>query len=291
MKYCQGCGTKIEEGDVFCTNCGRKQVEVSSAFTTLKNQVNEVKFSDSKDILLKMVLRPVTGAKEFIEKGEKRSVIAITLFLTIMQGLLGIWKVNQFFSSLEKVAVDFLQKVASFANLARLGSMENAVGSNEIMDVRNQINQVKYYIEIPYGKMFLQNSALFIISVAILFIILYLGTNIISKNKIETFTIYKTALIVLVPTLNFELFSIICSYLSFSLGFCVAVIGVMISIGCLAIVIKENLHIDENHSVFIVAISFIVIFIGDLMILQNFTASNISDLILSVTNNMKNFRF
>lgn len=313
MRYCHGCGAKIEVGDVFCTNCGKKQLQDSPAeekqfqqpmehdnyvnsntervqqgasnnfYPTSKNQFD---FSNG-DILLKMLLKPVTGAKQFVESGEKGTAIGITLLLTVMQGLLGVWKVNQFISSLEKMVIDLIQKMSAFMNLIEPGSAGRAIGSNEIMNMTTQINKVKSFINIPYGKIFLQNSALFIISIAILFIIIYLGTNILSKNRSETFTIYKTALIVLVPTLYFEIFSVIFSYLSIYLGFSVAVIGVIISLGCLTIVIKDKLHIDENYSVFIVAISCIVIFIGVSMSLQSFMSSNIADIIMSVTNIMK----
>ena len=42
-----------------------------------------------------MFIKPVSGSKEFIEKCGKKSVIAVTVLLGIVQGLLGMWKVNQ----------------------------------------------------------------------------------------------------------------------------------------------------------------------------------------------------
>lgn len=319
MSYCQGCGSQIVVGDVYCTNCGKKQVEAStveekqfqqnqqfiehSSFVnsnaeSLKHEVSnhlnlksQINFSGNSDILLKMILKPVEGAKQFIESGEKNFVIGITLLLTVMQGLLGVWKVNQIISSLQDMVVDLIQKITTFMNLIAPGSTGSVLGSNEIMEITTQINKVKSFINIPYGKIFLQNSVLFLISVAILFIIIYLGTNILSKNKSETFTIYKIALIVLAPTLYFELFSIIISYLSFYAGLGVALIGVIISVACLTIIIKENLPIDENHSVFIAAISCISIFIGVSMCLQNFISSNISEIIISVTNIIKTLKY
>lgn len=312
MKFCHGCGSKIEVDDVFCTSCGTKQLKESPAeerqyqqpmnhdvhvspdtqrfqqgmnsYTNLKNRID---FTKGGDILLKMLLKPVTGAKQFVESGEKGSVIGITLALILMQGLLGVWKVNQLISSLQNMVIDLMQKISGFMNLIQPGSSGSALGSREIMEITNQINKVKSFINIPYGKIFLQNSSIFIISIAILFIIIYLGTNILSKNRTEAFTIYKTALIILVPTLYFELFSIIFSYLSIYMGFIIAVIGVIISLGCLTVVIKEKLDIDENYSTFIVAISCIVILIALSMSLQSFISSNISDIIMSVTNIMK----
>lgn len=315
MRYCHGCGVKIEAGDVFCTNCGTKQLQDSSveerqfqqtmnhdtyvnsntqrveqAVNSYPNFKNQIDFAKGGDILLKMLLKPVTGAKQFVENGEKGSAIGITILLIVMQGLLGVWKVNELISSLQQMVIDVIQKAAAFMNLIDPGSSGRSIGSSEIMEITNQINKVKSFINIPYGKIFLQNSVLLIISIAILFIIIYLGTNILSKNRNEAFTIYKTALIVLVPTLYFELFSIIFSYLSIYIGFGIAVIGIIISLGCLTVVIKEKLNVDENYSAFIVAVSFIVIFIGLSMSLQSFISSNISDIIMSVTNVMKTFK-
>lgn len=312
MKYCHECGEKLELDDMFCTNCGTKQFQASqpeeqnfqnpvehenfvnpnihrttNAYPNLKSQFD---FSKGGDVMLKMLLKPVEGAKQFVERGEKSSAIGITLLLVVMQGLLGIWKVNQFISTLQKMAIDFIQKISAFMNLIQPGSSGRALDSSEIMEITNEIDKVKSFINIPYGKIFLQNSALIIISIAILFIIIYLGTNILSKNRTETFTIYKAALIVLVPTLYFQLFSVILSYVSFYIGFLAVIIGVIISIGCLTIIIKDTLPIDENYSVFIVAVSFIVILIGVSMSLQSFISSNVSDIIMSVTSIMKTLK-
>lgn len=314
MRYCHECGSKLEAGDIFCTNCGTKQIQASSAeekqfiknnnsgnsntggvqhelASSYRNLKDQVSFSGVGDILLKMLVRPVFGAKKFVENGEKGSVIAITVLLTIIQGLLGVLKVNQVISSLQNTVIDFIQKIIGFMNIIQPGASEKMLNSRDIMEVTTQINKVKSFIDIPYGKIFLQNSSVFLISIAILFVIIYLGTNISSKNKSEAFTIYKAALIVSVPTLYFELFSILCSYVSFYIGLGVASIGIIVSLCCLNIVIKDKLRIDENHSVFIVSLSCIAVFVGVSMCLQSFVTSNISDIIMSVTNIMKTFKY
>lgn len=320
MRYCHGCGSKIEAEDVFCTNCGTKQVQASSTqekqfqqnqqsaeyskfdnsnaerghqdlFNSYNNLKSQVNFSQGGNILLKMLIKPVEGAKQFVETSEKGFVIAITLVLAIMQGILGVWKVNQLISSLQNLVIDIIQKITTLMNLIEPGSTGKVLGSNEIMELTTQINKLKSFINIPYGKIFLQNSTLFLISIAILFIILYLGTSILSKNRVEAFTIYKIALIVTVPTIYFQILAVVFSYLSFYIGLVVGIIGVIISIGCLTITVKEELPINENHSVFIVAISCIAIFISVSIALQSFLSSNISDIVMSLTNVMKTFKF
>ncbi len=298
MKYCEKCGSKIEAGDMFCNNCGAKQFDESEKFTAGNNSGNlnsyrnlkeQVNFSDASGILLKMLLKPVSGSKQFIKNNEKGSVIGITIILTLMQGFLGVWKVNQVISSLQNMAVEFVQKIAGFMNLIEPGAATKLLDTKDIMKMTGEINKMKAFIKIPYGNIFIQNSVEFLIAIGILFIIIYLGTNILSKNSSRPFKIYKTALIVSVPALYFELFSIIVSYLSFYVGFGVSLIGIIISIVCLAIAIKESLDIDENHCAFIVSVSCIAVLIGVLACVQKFTAANISDVIMSVTNIMKNF--
>lgn len=315
MGYCHQCGSKVEDGSVFCTNCGVKliedlqeeeiqsnenqnfvpkdtffnsQKEAYRSYASFKNQVN---FLNLRDILIKMLLRPVSGGKEFVENGEKSSVIGLTIFLAIVQGILGIWKVNQIISTIQNIALDLVQKISGIMNLIQPGSSRNVPSSDDIMGLTTEINKVKSLINIPYGKIFLQNGMLFLGVIIVLFIVIYFGTNIVSKDKRDPSTIYKTALIISVPTLYFEVFSILVSYMSIYVGAGILLIGVIVSLASLSIIIREELFIDENHSAFIVAVSFLAIFIVILMCLQKFLSSNISDIIMSVTNVMKNIKY
>lgn len=309
MSYCHNCGVQIEAEDVYCTNCGTKQVQASSAKeeqsttrTQTKPIISEVvrgssnltkgmSFTGLGDTLIKMLIKPVTGAKEFVEKGEKGSVIAITAIIIFIQGILGVWKVSQFISSLQNMAVDLMQKAMGFMNLIQPGSIGKLLSSNDIMELTAQIDKLKNFINIPYGKIFVQNSALAVTAIAVLFIIIYLGTNILSKHKSEPIQIFKTATVVLIPTLYFEILSIMFSYLSVYAGMVVGLIGIVISLATMAMVIKDKLSIDENHSTFITAVSGIVVLIIVVICLQKFTASNISDIIMSVSNVIKTIGF
>ncbi len=319
MSYCHECGSNIEDGNLFCTKCGAKQIENSRAeeiqfhknqnfiqennfsnsqgeqqeefYESYRNIKSQVNFSSLGDILIKMLLKPISGGKQFIENSEKSSVIGLTVFLTVIQGILGVWKVNQVISMVQNIAIELIQKMSGIMNLIEPNASGKLLDSSEIMGITTQINKVKSFINIPYGKIFLQNSALFLMAIIILFIIIYLGTNILSKHKSEPFTIYKIALISLVPTLYFEIFSILFSYMSFSIGTFIALIGVIVSLSCLTIIVKEELPIDKNHVAFIVSISFIVVLIAILICLQKFLTSNIADIIMSVTNIMKTIKY
>ncbi|MGH4117762.1 zinc-ribbon domain-containing protein [Clostridium sp.] len=286
MKFCHSCGLKVTTDEIFCSNCGTKLIKDSeNTNETAHQSSNSFNTESSKiigDILIKMLLRPVLGAKEFIEKGRKNSVIAVTLILAIIQGLLGIWQVNHFFSALDSMAIKFMQ---SFANLInKIDPTISLPNLNEIQDITNEMNRLKSFLSIPYGKIFLQNSLLFLIAILVIFIIVYLAINVLSKKTHEPFLVYKTALISLVPILYFEFFSTIISYLSVFLSLGVAAIGIVISLGCLSIILKEKLLIDENNSVFILSITFVLLGIIIMFCLQNFLASNTTDIITSIKN-------
>jgi hypothetical protein len=313
MKYCHSCGLKIELEDVFCANCGTKLFDTSESIENqtnenhtkvnqesvgyntsvnskikdaaheVANSFNTVHSKKALNVLIKMFLHPVSGAKDFIEKGTKNSVIVITVLLTCIQGLLGVWKLNQFFSILEDMSINLIK---SFATLSRLidGSSSSLPNLDEIHEITSKIGEVKSFLDIPYAKIFFQNSILFLVAIGVLFVIIYLAINILSKNKPDAFSIYKTALIVLVPTLYFEIFSIILSYLSLYIGSATAIIGLIISLACLTIILKEKFLTDENHPVFVTAVAFVLVCIVILMCLQKFLVSNLTDVIASFRN-------
>lgn len=320
MAYCHKCGQQVENGDKFCTGCGARLVEdfnveteqpsQDEQFTEHKNTYssnvednmempvnytkplgNETNFSGVGHILLKMIVRPVSGAKQFVEGSEKASVIGITLILAVLQGLIGVWKVNQVISSLQSTVISLIKQMGSIFNLIEPGVTDSLLNSREILNLTGQIDKVKAIIDIPYGTIFLQNIVIFIVAIIVLFIIIYLGSNILSQNKNDAFKIYKIALITLVPIMYFEILSVIFSYLSFYIGIIVAMIGVIVSLTTLTIVINGELNINENHCTFIVASSFTVVFVVVSVCLQKFMISNISHIIMSVTSLMKNLNF
>lgn len=322
MAYCSNCGSKIEDNDLFCGTCGAKQEGSSSTentnhqFTNDKTYeerqggngsfnntqtertndfsraiTNNLNLSDAFKILKNTVINPVSGSKHFLETSEKNTVIAITVFLTILQGLLGIWKINQLISNLQNIIVDLFQKLSALSSLAGQSNSSSSLTSNELLELSTKISQMKSFLNIPYGKIFLQNCVIFLIAIAILFIVTYLCISLINKTKFDHFTLYKAVLIIAVPTLFFEALSILLSYLSLYLGLGVAVIGVLISISTLTILLKDNFLVNENLSVFIVAVSFIFTIAAVIIAFNNFIYSDLSDVVTSVINSLKSFSF
>lgn len=298
MNYCHNCGLQINEGDVFCTSCGTNQVNESkqeetqhksfskatdSNLNSKNDNTNymqhEINFKMLGDIFVKLLVQPVLGSKQFIEECEKKSVIVFTILLAVVQGILGMWKVNQMISTLQDVIVGAFKQMAGLAGLFSASAASEFSNTNEITSIVKQIEAFKRLLNIPYGKIFIQNIIIFLIGVSLLFIVIILAMNILSHKKINAFQIFKTALIVSVPIIYFEAFSIIVSYLSIYFGMGVFLIGIVISISSLSIVLKDQLHINENTTAFIVAISSVIILIAELICLEKFITSNIMDVI------------
>lgn len=302
MSYCYKCGAKIENDDLFCSNCGAKKATFSNVnednsretqgnnFNTAKisNFTSQVDFKSIINILFNMLIKPISTSKKFINETEKNITIMLTIFLLVIQGLLGMWRISQIISSISSIVINLVNKISAIASLIQPGSSSNPITSSELNELTNGIDKIKPFLKIPYGKIFLQNCALILIAILIIFVILCLANSMFSKNKGEIFKFYKTALIVTIPTLYFELFSIILSYLSINLGLIVALLGFIVSLVCLSIVVNESLSLTENCSVFVVSLAALLTIIILSACLQSFIYSDISTFIYTIINSIKN---
>lgn len=278
MKYCYGCGLKIQDEDLFCINCGAKQESPKG----LSSKVKNMDLSGEKDVFINMFLKPITKAKEFVQKAEKGSVILITLFIVFMQGILGMWRANQIISGIEEIAMNMSQKIGKVLNLFAFGG-RGEMDPTEILSIKGYVNNIKRFIDMPYGKIFFENMGIVMCLVFSVFIIIYLFCSIVSKNKIDTFKLYKISIIGFVPILNFEALSIICSYGSFYIGSYVAIIGAIISTIVLYSILKETLSIDENNSAFISAVCVMAVVIIIYTFYQNIIIKDIEDIMTKTT--------
>ncbi|WP_010241255.1 zinc ribbon domain-containing protein [Clostridium arbusti] len=296
MVYCYKCGYKLEDEDLFCPNCGAKKATLSditkeNSTKSERNNFNLDKVVNLKsvlDILLNMFLRPVSTAEKFINETEKNIALIITVFVLIIQGLLGMWRISQIISSINSITMNLANRIAGLASLIQPGSSSDPISSSELNTFTSEIDKFRPYVKIPYGKIFIQNCALILIGILIVFIILCLANSMLSKNKGDIFKFYKTALIITIPTLYFELFSILLSYLSINFGLVVALLGFIISLVCLSIVIKESLPLPENVRVFVVSVAAIFTVIVLAICLKSFIYSDIATLVSSIMNAIKN---
>lgn len=289
MAYCSKCGKKLEKGDIYCPDCGTKNIELSDNIKIKSKTVlnRDTNFKTIIDILVNMFLKPISTAKKFINETQKNVVIMLTLFLVFMQGLLGIWRMNQIVSSMSSIVQDIIRKIVGIISLIQpQGS--STISSSEMNQITDEINRIRLFIKIPYGEIFLQNCALVLISILITFVIICLANTLLSKKLPERFKYYKTALIVIVPVLYFEFFSIIFSYLSIDLGLAVALFGCIISLICFAMLINESLVISKNYTVFVVSFASLVTIVVLILCFSWFMPSILSSVVSSIVNDIKN---
>lgn len=298
---CHNCGSQINEGNLFCVKCGARQTtntETSQSMgatpdnnprvappTPTNSFTQQINFSMLKNIFVKMFLKPVSGAKEFIAKTETNSVIVVVVLLAAAQGLLGVWKVNQIVSSLETTIVNFVKQMVGLANL--FNSSSSSPSASDIAQLTAQIAQMKALLSIPYGQIFFQNAVILVVGVAVTFIIITVGIAVLNQRKSSSLTILKTSLIVSVPVIYFETLGILLAYLSSYLGLFVFCIGVIVSISALSIILKEQLYIDANYSTFIAAVAFVVSCGVILVCMKSFITSDMGSIISSAGDFLK----
>ncbi|OBR92576.1 hypothetical protein CLRAG_24260 [Clostridium ragsdalei P11] len=290
MAYCSKCGKKLEKGDIYCPDCGTKNIELKDN-VKIRSQTVPNRNIDYKiiiNIIVGMFLKPITTAKKFINETEKNIVVVLTLLFIAFQGFLGIWRANQIVSSISNVVQDVIRKTAEIVNLIQPQGSSNIINSSEMNEITGEISKIKSFIKIPYGEIFLQNCALVLISVLIIFVIICVANTLLSKKAPEKFKYYKTALIVTAPALYFEFFSIIFSYLSIDLGLATALFGYIFSLICFAMVINESLVISKNNTVFVVSFASLVTIIALILCFGWFMPSVLSSIVSSTMNDIKN---
>ncbi|MDP4145278.1 MAG: zinc-ribbon domain-containing protein [Bacillota bacterium] len=298
MAYCGNCGSKIEEGDLFCENCGTRVTQapnqnnetIGQDYQPVKSIKNTSNYAEIINILKNSALSPVTCGKQFVVKAAKNEVIIITLILTILQGILGIWRVNEIVSNLQNIVLNFLRNLSSLTSLFGQGS-SSSFSSSDLDSMYKSIDQFKSLITIPYGKIFIQNCALNLIGIFVLFILIYLGINILTQVRCTPFILFKAVLVSTLPILICEIISILCSYFSLYLGVAFVALGFIISIATLTIIVRECLQIKENLCVLIVSISALISSIVLVIALHNFISSDLSQIITSTINSFKNSLF
>ena len=272
MTYCSKCGSKIEDTDGFCQNCGTKLNQTSNenrskekmdqTFDHVKSVTNRINIAEIINIFKISALNPVSGGEEFVAKTQKTSVIIITIMLTFLQGILGIFRVNQIISSVSTIITNFYRDISSFSVLFGQNSSSYNMDSSTLDSMNKSIDQFKYMNTIPYGKIFIGNCELYLVGLLVLFISVYLGISLFSKVKCTPFMVFKAILISTLPILFCEIISILFSNFSLNLGIIFVILGAFISIATLGIIVKESFHINANLCVLIISISSVIALIA-----------------------------
>lgn len=296
MTYCSNCGSKIEENDSFCAGCGAKanqslgnnqsKERSDQTFAQGKPIKSQFDFGEIINSLGTSALNPVSGGEQFVAKAEMNHVILITIILTFVQGLIGIWRANQIASSAQTTVMNFVQNLSTL-----ISSFGGDVSSNDLDSLTTSMSQFKYLMSIPYGRIFMENCALYLISVLVLFIFIYLGISIFTKVKCPPFQVSKIVLISTLPVLISEIISVLFSYYSVYFGIGFVILGAFISITTLVIIVKDSFQIKDNLCIFIVSISYLFALVVFFMVLRSFITSDLLDIIKTTMNLYKSSSF
>ncbi|MBU3179951.1 zinc ribbon domain-containing protein [Clostridium psychrophilum] len=297
MSYCSSCGCEIKKDDLYCPGCGVKvdqplnqnstqnqnTEKVEHAFEHVKSITNEINFAEIINTLKSSVLKPVSGGINFVAKAQKSSVISITIILALLQGILGVWRVNQVFSNLQDIIPKYLMYFSSLYSSLGSSSPFNFT-TDDLISLNKTINQFKSLITIPYGQIFIGNCAVYLIGVLVLFVCIYLGINILVKSKCSAFTIFKVITISTLPIFTCEIISILVSYFSLYLGIGFLILGILIAVITLAIIVKESLQLKADLCVLVASIASLITFVAYYISVQNFITSNLVTVIKSTIN-------
>lgn len=269
MQYCSKCGTKLEEEDIYCPNCGAKKMDDDTPGK-----------KSTLSIMVNMLLKPVMTAKNFVNNGGKGDSLILTAFAVVLSGLFGIWRASEIIFNINDIIINIVKKVYEvFASM--YPDYVSYITSNDISNLISEINKIKSNVKIPYAYIFFQNCIMILASMAVVFLIVCIINRLVSKSKIDVFKCYKTAIIMVFPYLYFECFSIISSYFSTQLGIIIMLFGVTASIVCFNMIAGEVLEISEDHVLFLISISVVVVFIVISALLVEFIPSTISSIISS----------
>lgn len=286
MIFCKYCKQKPKNINKLCENCRSNQcTEDSYNEKTLEEDFNSKTDSIDLKSITKMIIRPVQGAKTFIEGNSVNSLFVLTMFILFVQGLLGVWKVNSLFLNIKKLTTGFETIIMNFISFIEPNSYYKRSFS-DMQIIANRMDKFKTLLSISYGKIFFESIILLAIIILILFIVLILLVNIISKNKKDTFKLYKISLISVIPYMYFEIFAIIFCSIKFYISIIIILCGIVVSLVSFTILIKDELQLKDDMCVFIVFISTSIILICMYIFIKNFMVADTYNIFRTLLKNI-----
>lgn len=252
MNFCRKCGQKAGSGEPFCGNCGASIVEdsyLNSNSNDVMNNKNNFNIY-SKEILeitKGMLKKPISTVLNCDKNLEKESCGILALFISVLFGILNMWNMIISTDIMDSL---FTDSIFGFGGISHLIS-ESLSG----------------------GKIFFISVILFLIGVIILAGSNYLIGKHIFKSLVSPLTILKVTLCSAIPFIVGLFLSVILSYISSALGFIAIFTGMMVAMISLFRGITELTNISEEITIFILPISYLVMFWGEYVIIANIIKS------------------
>ena len=254
MNFCRKCGQKINLDEQFCSNCGTSVVEgsdLNSSSDTVRNTSNSnfnIYINEILEVTKGMLKKPVSTIVNCDKKLKKESCGILVLVLSVLFGLLNIWAVKMTTSVADQLFTDSRSSILGSYGL--LGQMSQLISGS-----------------ISNDRVFFITSFLFIVAMLILFASNYLIGKYIFKSSVKSATILKVVSCSAIPFIFALFLSIVLSYISSTLGFIVLFIGMTAALISLFRGITEALSISEEITIFIIPISYLIMFLGEYMII------------------------
>lgn len=254
MNFCRNCGQKINLDEQLCSNCGTSVVEkndLNSSSNKVRNTSNgsfNIYINEILQVIIDMLKKPVSTIVNCDRKLKKESCGILVLLLSVLFGLLNIWA---------------MKMTTSVADELFKNSASSIFGSDGLL---GQMSQLISW-SIASDRVFFITSFLFIVAVLILFASNYLIGKYIFKSSAKAATILKVISCSAIPFIFALLLNIVLSYISSTLGFIVLFIGIIAALISLFRGITEALSISEEITIFIIPISYLVMFWVEYMII------------------------
>ena len=292
MAYCSKCGTKIEEDDIYCPNCGTRRIDIDDDSKSHRPNPNDrsadAGFKEAAIFFVNMFLKPITTAQKFVGSGKKNTAIILTVFTAVMQGFLEMWKMGQLVSNINNIVMQLTNSILKITQLIYPSASPDSINDADINEAMSVINRIKSNIKVPYGDIFLENCILVLVSILASFAIICLANTLFSKSKPRIFKFYKTALIAAVPIIYFEFLSILFSYFSIGLGMALMLFGFIDSVVCFAVATNKSLAASQNCILFVTSFTSVAVIFITLVFFQRFMPSILSTIVSSIMDNIKN---
>jgi hypothetical protein len=254
MNFCRKCGKKAGSGEPFCGNCGASIVE-DSHFNSSSNDDMNSKISNNFNIYANEILeitkgmlkKPISTVLNCDKNLEKNSCGILALFLSVLFGILNVWNMIISTDIMDSL---FTDSIFGFGGISQLIS-ESLSG----------------------GKIFFISVILFIIGVIILAGSNYLIGKHSFKSLVAPLTILKVTLCSAIPFIVGLFLSVILSYISSVLGFIAIFTGMVVAMISLFRGITEVTNISEEITIFILPISYLLMFWGEYIIIASIIKS------------------
>jgi hypothetical protein len=262
MAFCKNCGVQLKEEERFCPNCGTSVNGAASTQTSTKVSIDTKKLEDGlvsiKDAVIKLLKNPFKGASDAHEILNPFSSCLFAVLLSIAYGLTALWTKSALTEQLKKPfkGTQIFRFISSIISAA---------------------------FRAASGKTFWLTFLTIILSIAIIFALLYLASKVMLKQDQSPTKLLNAAIFPFVIFLVICLVENVAIYISLIFYIILAAIGILFLVVYLyhniALVISNNG--EHSAAVYTSALSFVCITIVYNMVLLNGITASLTNSIQS----------